>query len=66
MALRQMPTQAVPFVDPKTGLITPEWYLYLKSRESAGLANLPDVLIASLSNGDVLTYNSASTKWENS
>lgn len=63
--LRKMPSQAVPVVDMSTGLITPEWFLYFKSRESVGLVNLPDVSISSPSNGDVLTYNGTSSTWEN-
>lgn len=63
--LRKMPSQAVPLVDPKTGLVTPEWLLYLRSRESMGLGNLVDVAISSPANGETLTYNSTSTKWEN-
>jgi len=63
--LRKMPSQAVPVVDPETGLMTPDWFLYLKSRESLSLVNLPDVAISSPTNGQTLTYNSTSTKWEN-
>lgn len=64
-ALRKMPSQAVPFVDPKTGLISPDWYLYFRSRESLGLINLSDVAITSPSNGEALTYSGTSAKWEN-
>lgn len=63
--LRKMPSQAVPVVDPKTGLITPDWFLYFRSRESMGLGNLADVSISSPANAETLTYNSTSTKWEN-
>lgn len=63
--LRKMPSQAVPVVDMSTGLITPEWFLYFKSRESVGLVNLPDVSVSSPTNGQKLTYNSTTTKWSN-
>lgn len=63
--LRKMPSQAVPLIDVATGLMTPEWFLYFKSREGIGLGNLYDVSMASPANGDVLTYNSTSSKWEN-
>lgn len=63
--LRKMPSQDVPLVDPKTGLITPNWLLYFRSRESMELGNLAGVTISSPANGETLTYNSTSAKWEN-
>lgn len=62
--LRKMPHPSVPLVDAETGNINSDWYLYFKSREQVGLANLSDVSISSTSDGDVLTYNSTSGKWE--
>jgi hypothetical protein len=62
--LRKIPDVSVPVVNPTTGLMTEAWFLYFKSRELAGLSNLIDVAIGTPSNGDVLTYNSTSKKWE--
>ena len=61
--LRKMPTQAVPLVDPNTGLMTPEWFLYFRSRESLGVGNLSDVSATAPTNGQVLVWNSTTSKW---
>ena len=56
--LRKMPTQAVPLVDLNTGLMTPEWFLYFRSREQVELANLVDVSTTAPTNGQALLWNS--------
>jgi hypothetical protein len=62
--LRPIPQPSVPVVDPKTGLMTQDWFLYFKSREQVGIANLSDVDLSGLSNGETLLYNSTTAKFE--
>lgn len=65
MAIRPLPHPSVPVVDPKTGMIVKDWFDYFQSRERVGLANLPDVQITSIANGEVLIWNSTDGKFEN-
>lgn len=61
--LRPMPSQAVPVVDPKTGLMNPEWRLYFLSREKLGLSNLVGVSTTVPTDGDVLVFDSTTGLW---
>lgn len=63
MALRPLPHPSTPLVD-NNGRMTQDWYLFFSSRQKLGLVDLIDVSASSPSNGDVLTYNSTSKKWE--
>jgi hypothetical protein len=65
MAARPIPFPSVPVIDVQTGLMTRDWYLYFVDRERVGLANLPDVLLTTLSNNQVLIWKTATLKWEN-
>ncbi len=65
MALHPLPHPSVRVVDIQTGLMQKDWYEFFRSIQTIGLANLPDVTIASLSNGQVLIWNSTAKKFEN-
>jgi len=61
---KPLPDISVPVVGPD-GRMTLEWFRYFQQRESVGLANLPDVKIGTISNGQVLVWNSTDKKFEN-
>jgi hypothetical protein len=63
-ALKPIPPPSVAWID-SNGRPTQAFFEYLKSRERAGIANLSDVTISSVSNGQSLVYNSTTLKWEN-
>lgn len=65
MARRPLPDPSVPVIDPKTGLITKDWFLYFQARESVGLSALPDVSLTALANGEVLIYDATDALWKN-
>jgi hypothetical protein len=62
-ALRGIPDINVALVD-AAGRMTTDWYLYFKSREKMGTANLSDVAVTAPANGEVLIFNSATAKYE--
>jgi hypothetical protein len=59
-----LPDPSVPVVNDK-GLISEAWYRYFQSREKVGLANLPDVTITAIADGEVLVWVAADNKFEN-
>jgi hypothetical protein len=61
--LRPIPQPSVPVVDPKTGLMTQDWFLYFKSREQVGIANLSDVSSTAPTDGQALLYDDSTGKW---
>lgn len=58
---RPLPGADVPVVNPQTGFMTQTWYEYFQSHQK--LAQLPDVSTTAPTNGQVLTYVSATQKW---
>lgn len=64
MAIKPIPNQTVPVIL-AGGVINPVWYEYFKSRETVGLANLPDVKLTALADTEVLIWNAADAKFEN-
>lgn len=62
-SLRPIPQPSVPMVDTISGRITQEWFLYFKSREQIGFANLSDVSTTAPANNQVPIFISATGKW---
>jgi len=62
--LQPLPHISVPVIDPETGIMTDVWYRYFVSREKIGLGNLADVSATAPDDGNVLTYSTASRRWE--
>lgn len=60
--LRPLPHPSVPVVMPDRTMNS-DWYLYFKSREMIGIANLSDVSTTAPANNEVLIYNSTTLKW---
>lgn len=56
-----LPGLDVPVVDPRTGLMTQAWYVYLQSHQK--LTQLPDVSTTAPTNGQTLVYNATSKLW---
>lgn len=63
--IQGIPHPSVRVVDPQTGLMDVTWYRYFRARDGVGLSQLADVKLSSLSNGQVLVWNSTDQKWEN-
>lgn len=64
MAAKPIPTSQVPVIDVKTGLMTLPWYEYFASRDRMTTGDLRDVVLSGLSNGEVLIWNAATSKFE--
>jgi hypothetical protein len=62
--LRPLPHPNVPAVDPATGRMTPDWYLYFQSRERMETNNLMDVAKTAPANGEVLIFNDMTGQYE--
>jgi hypothetical protein len=60
-----LPDKSVPFLMDDGKTVSQAWYDYLSFINQRGLSQLPDVLLATLSNNQVLIWKSADSKWEN-
>lgn len=60
-----LPNKGTPFFEADGKTISQAWYDYISYLDRRGLSDLPDVLLATLSNNQVLIWKSADNKWEN-
>lgn len=61
--LKPLPQPQVPLIDPATGRITTDWFLYFQSRERIGIANLSDVSNTAPADTETLIFNASTGKW---
>jgi hypothetical protein len=62
---RPLPPPQIPVIDPRTGLMTRDWYDYLRDRDRLNFADLRDVDMTTTAptNGQHPVWNATSKKW---
>lgn len=63
MARAQLPQPHVPMID-AAGRVTVEWYDFFRTMDGMKLAQLRDVDVSGVADGEQLTYVAANDKWE--
>lgn len=63
MALRSIPSHDVPVINMETGRMTLAWYQYFKLRDQIRLADMRDVDVTGIADGEVLAWVEADEKF---